>query len=83
MIKKGKLKLNLKIQNAVPSVRRESPSVGIEPNAFGRLDESSESRMSVDETGLCLLMKQVELSIRRISCFPFGVLSANQFNADR
>ena len=47
---------------------------GIELDAFGRLDESTESRMSVDE--------QIELSIRRISCFPSGVLSANQCNAD-
>ena len=57
-IKKGKLKLNLKFKMLFPVIcnsrsitRRESPPVGIEPNAFGRLDESSESRMSLDETG--------------------------------
>ena len=38
------------ICNSWSITRRESPPVGIEPN-FGRLDESSESRMSVDETG--------------------------------
>ena len=42
--------------------------------------------LSLDSTNrlnrVCLLMTQVELSIRRISCLPSGVLSANQFNAD-
>ena len=63
------MKLNLKIRNAVPS-DFETVEVSFDEN----LDESSESRMSVDE--------QIELSIRRISSLPFGVLSANQFNAD-
>ena len=40
--------------------------------------------LSVDSTNrlnrLCLLMKQFELSNKRISCLPSGVLSANQFS---
>ena len=38
------------ICNSWSIIRRHTPPVGIEPNAFGRLDESTESRVSVVET---------------------------------
>ena len=83
-LKKGKLKLNLKIQNTVPNDSEITPFMSalvdenfqmeIEMNAFGRLDESTESHVFVIET--------------KLNCRSDGsavcrlVLSANQSNAD-
>ena len=81
-LEKGKSKLNLKIQNAVSS-DFETVEVSFDVNF---LQKESNRMLSVDSTNrlnhVCLLMKQVELSIRRVSCFPSGVLSTNQFIAD-